>query len=254
MPLYDEGEYADLLGNMTSGGGWGKVSDALGSAGKSIGGGTFTSIGSMFGPWGTAVGGALDLVPTITGLFKPSVEGQQKIDATKQQQMLEKSVADIQSRVDSGSLSPVTALQMLKNLYAQASAYGGNVYDQRGMQTVLATINGVMGNVREKYINSLGMSPEVYNQAKDSGQGLSTIYKDPNQQQDAIKQALRDKMMGMGNADNTLKGTPMEKLFKPAFDVNANLDSTMNKVKGIVPDYKEPTAFNSIRKKLEGGI
>lgn len=257
MPNYND---FDISGPYEGGGSkWGQVGSILSDLGSSVGGGksyaaSLGSLGSLFGGVGGAigagVGGAIDLGTSISSLFRPSVEGMQKIDATKAQQYLEQMSAGIERQVKEGSMSPGVAIKALKNLAMIASGYGSNAKDQAGMMRVLGSINQQLANIQGDYNWSLGKNVQEGTMDKGAAGGLTANIQDPNQQTDWIKQQLKNKLAGFSAGDKNLSGSPLEKLFRPAFDVAGQSDTMMTKAKSYMPDYKEPSAFDAIRKRL----
>ncbi len=236
---------------------WTDILSRLGGGGGSYAG-LGAQLGSLAGPWGALIGGAAggvgDIYSSIAGLFQPSQEGREKIAATKMQQLLEKWSTGIEKQVEQGTMDPAVALTALKNLASLANSYSmsGNDKDKAGMLNVLASINQQMANIQGRYNWELGRNVEEGTIDKTAAGGLTANFRDVGTQKDWLTTQLRNKLAGFTAGDKNLAGSPMEKIFKPAFDPYAVFSEKLGTVKQALPDYQEPSSLEQIRKRLEG--
>lgn len=217
---------------------------------------------------GQAINQAIDIVADLAPLFSTSEEGRQRQRATADQERMIQQALGIQDRVANGTLNPGTALRMLRNLMRIAQVNMGDENRQAGMAAAMEQINNIMGNVQDAYYHTLRTSIPYQQGGTEyrdgvglvrSGEvgrggagGLGDYFLDPQQQVDWIKQQLRNRMMGFTAGQTNLEGSPMEGLFKPAFDPYAASKRALGQAQNAYPSYQEPTGFEAIRRRLQG--
>lgn len=201
--------------------------------------------GTQFG-----LNSAYNLFQSVAGLFRPNAEGYAKIQATVTQQDIEKRGAYIEQQVNSGAMDPSAGLQAIDQLM---SIVGGgsmaNQFDARGQSMAMMQLSQIRTNIQQKVNWNLAKPGD-----KGGGAGLAGISTDPGFQQSWVKNAMLNKMAGFERGNQQLAGSPLEGLFKGPFDVQGGLDKAMSQSKQYNPDYKEPSRFDILRKRLAGGI
>lgn len=243
-----------VLSNITSSGLGSKLAGALGG-----GNGTFTALGSMFGPWGTAIGGGIDLATKLFGGLSSNKKGGE--EAAKVQGYYTNYAKTIQDQVKAGTMPAGTAIRLLDDAIAQAYAYGqgntsgesgGQNYDAQQMQIALANLRNVRGNLADTYNWQVG----TLDSSAGKGGQLGTVndaLRDPTAQQDYMKTAIRNKLMGYGEGDKALAGSPIETLFKP-FDVGGTETIAREKALAAIPSYERSDDMQSLLDKLQKGL
>ena len=210
-------------------------------------GGVLSKLGSFAGP----IGSLFDLGMGIAGLFRKSPQGLAKETAGENQVDMEKRAAAVEQAVNSGQMDPVSGLQEINNIISSLQAGGGasNQYDQRGVQKALMTMTQIKANLQQKVNWKLAETGD-----KAGGAGMAGISTDPGFQKEWVKNAMLNKLAGFERGNQQLKGSPLERLYQGPFDVQGGLTSAMNQSKQYNPDYKEPSRFEALRKRLAGGL
>ena len=175
-------------------------------------------------------------VSPIANLFAKSPGDRQAEKETHDQQALEAAGMDIQRRMNEGSLDPGEALKALDNLIVIAG---------RGSTGAIALT--VLNNIRTNIQSQANWRQDA---APDKGAGLSSISTDPATQQAWIRRQMRDKMLGFQQGSDNLAGSPMERLYKPAFDPYKEFEKSKQTADQAFTPYKAPDRFGEIRKRL----
>lgn len=225
---------------------WSDLAGALGGLsnsgmGSKLGG----AIGGVFGPVGSAIGSGIGgLAQDVAGLFQTSDEGRAKIEATKQQQFIEQTALSVQKMVEQGQMDPATGMQQIRNLISMANNLFrvGDAATVRGMATAMHTLNNIYGNLTNNYKSRLGYARPTTS--------LSQISQDPQMQQDWMRAQMRNKLMGLPAGNQALSGSPLERVFKPAFDPLAAVSEAFEKAKNVLPSFESSPEFDRIRQKL----
>jgi hypothetical protein len=224
------------------------------SVGQQALGGSFSKLGGVLGKIGSfagPIGSLFDIGMGIAGLFRKSPEGLAKETASENQVDMEKRAAAVERAVNSGQMDPVSGLQEINNMISSLQAGGGasNQYDQRGVQRALMTMTQIKANLQQKVNWKLAETGD-----KAGGAGMAGISTDPGFQKEWVKNAMLNKLAGFERGNQQLKGSPLERLYQGPFDVQGGLTSAMNQSKQYNPDYKEPSRFEALRKRLAGGL
>lgn len=227
----------------------GQPTNAGSSAGGALGkfGGVLNKISSFAGP----IGSLFDLGMGIAGLFRKSPQGIAKETAAVNQRDAELRATQVEQAVNSGQMDPVAGLQEINNLISSLSVtrQQGNAYDQAGMSRAIMTLTQIKANLQQKVNWKLAETGD-----KGGGAGMAGISTDPGFQKEWVKNAMLNKLAGFQRGDTQLAGSPLEKLYQGPFDVGGGFKNFMSQAQGTIPNYKEPSRFEALRKRLAGGL
>ena len=224
------------------------------SVGQKALGGSFGGLGGILGKIGSfagPIGSLFDIGMGIAGLFRKSPEGIAKDRASVNQVDAQKRATYVEQQVNSGAMDAVAGLQEINNLIAGLSANPdqGNTYDQQGRSNAVMLLTQIKGNLQQKVNWKLADTGD-----KAGGAGMAGISTDPGFQKEWVKNAMLNKLAGFERGDKQLAGSPLERLYQGPFDVQGGLKSAMGQAQQYNPDYKEPSSFERMRKRLAGGL